>query len=421
MRVLFYRTVLAEFGGAERVMLEGLKRLRERGLSATLLLDSRPRPAMASFFSNYTDATVYLPHETNGDSASLLGEGLKFLRRARQIRRLIRRVNPDVIVTGDVVECRFLLLWTFGGLFRLPPIVTFVHGSPFQFADDVTKYTLAFRRHFKVIREADVVYRELIPLTMPNLGRRARLKIEIYALLQRVAVRMSRALFVLSPKNRHEIELLYRHKNVRVAFPGGYDRHYLRNRSAATRPPKLSNIEGPILLSICRLVKKKRVDLLIRAFAQMLIEDPQTKAVLVIAGRGDEGPLMVLADQLGISPRVLFVGFIPDEELRDWYASANVFVSADNADYDLTVMQAVAHGRNVVVSIQYNIPNVFSSLRRLFFLVDANVSGFAQGMMAASRAENSALSQREEEELEQLTWENYFDDLYEQWRFEIVG
>jgi glycosyltransferase involved in cell wall biosynthesis len=180
----------------------------------------------------------------------------------------------------------------------------------------------------------------------------------------------------------------------------------------ARRPDALKNVSGPIVLSICRLIPKKRVDLIVRCFAEMLRGDPRSAAVLVIGGVGAqlEG-LQDLAHELSISNRVVFPGFIPEEALRDWYAAADVFVSADNADYDLTVMEALPHGKKIVVSKQYEIPHFLSSLRRFFFFAEPNARGYGIAIARALAATVRGINDTDKKELQALTWESYFTGL----------
>ena len=85
-----------------------------------------------------------------------------------------------------------------------------------------------------------------------------------------------------------------------------------------------------ILLTACRLVLKKGVDLLMRAVSKL----PGTH--LVIAGEGRQLPRCVaLAEQLGIAHRVTFAGRIPHENLQYLYWAADQFVLASRDDRHL--------------------------------------------------------------------------------------
>ncbi len=85
--------------------------------------------------------------------------------------------------------------------------------------------------------------------------------------------------------------------------------------------------EGPVILSVGRLIPRKGMDVLLRSFVQVLERIPNVR--LLLGGTGPEAQaLKDLADSLGLSDRVLFIGRIPEAELPLHYAQASVFVLA---------------------------------------------------------------------------------------------
>ncbi|MDQ6689287.1 MAG: glycosyltransferase family 4 protein [Gemmatimonadota bacterium] len=79
----------------------------------------------------------------------------------------------------------------------------------------------------------------------------------------------------------------------------------------------------PLFVYLGRLKRYKRVDVVIRAFAELNVSE----ATLEIAGTGDyRAPLEGLVNSLGLTDRVKFLGFIPEDEkvhlLRRAWASA---------------------------------------------------------------------------------------------------
>ena len=77
------------------------------------------------------------------------------------------------------------------------------------------------------------------------------------------------------------------------------------------------------VLFVGRLVKRKGVDVLLRAMAQMT----DLPVRLSVVGDGPEmDTLVALAGELGVANRVEFVGRVSDERLRQEYARASMFV-----------------------------------------------------------------------------------------------
>lgn len=120
----------------------------------------------------------------------------------------------------------------------------------------------------------------------------------------------------------------------------------LRRSQASTAPPKLAG--RPLILFVGRLIPKKRAELVIRAFHGI---QARTEAGLVIVG---DGPLRAgleeLVDELGLTERVHFSGFLQPDEVLGWYAVASVFVLPSSETWGVVVIEALAAGVPVVVS-----------------------------------------------------------------------
>ena len=99
------------------------------------------------------------------------------------------------------------------------------------------------------------------------------------------------------------------------------------------------------ILSVGRLDRLKRNDLLIRALAYC-----DTNITVKIAGRGSEQKaLEKLAKTLGVSGRVEFLGFVKDEELLELYANARmVYYAPVDEDYGYVTLEAFLSGKPVI-------------------------------------------------------------------------
>ena len=122
-----------------------------------------------------------------------------------------------------------------------------------------------------------------------------------------------------------------------------------------------------------QLDRRKRVDLLVTSFMKSKIEGE-----LVLGGKGiDEQGLMELAKD---DPRVKFFGFVPDNELIDFFNSLDVFVFPTAIEgYGLPPVEAMACKKPVIVLddaivplevkkrciIVENLSEVFGNLRYL--------------------------------------------------------
>jgi len=88
------------------------------------------------------------------------------------------------------------------------------------------------------------------------------------------------------------------------------------------------NARGPLLLSVCSLVKGnefKGVDTVIRALPKILLSQPDVQYAVVGAGEL-RTTLEALAAQTGVAANVVFLGEVTDEELARMYCRCDVFV-----------------------------------------------------------------------------------------------
>jgi Glycosyltransferase len=112
--------------------------------------------------------------------------------------------------------------------------------------------------------------------------------------------------------------------------------------------------DAPLLLTVARLVPHKGQDTVIRAVASLSKEIPELRYALVGEGH-DESRLRMLAQELGVSDRIIFAGALPDEDLPDAYATSNVYVGASRLDstvnvegFGISFLEASASGVPVV-------------------------------------------------------------------------
>lgn len=105
-----------------------------------------------------------------------------------------------------------------------------------------------------------------------------------------------------------------------------------------------------VLMTVARLWRGdpyKGVDVTIRALPEIVKTCPKVKYLVI--GRGDDQPrLAQLAQDLGVAERVIFAGFVPNEELVDHYRLANVYVMPSQEGFGIVYLEAMACGISVI-------------------------------------------------------------------------
>jgi glycosyltransferase involved in cell wall biosynthesis len=108
-------------------------------------------------------------------------------------------------------------------------------------------------------------------------------------------------------------------------------------------------IDGPLVAFLGKITPRKRVDLLIRAFAGL----PQTDATLVVAGNdmGAAAAAARTAETTGAAPRTRFVGLLKGHERLQLLADADVVVyPSEHEIFGLVPLEALLAGTPVVVA-----------------------------------------------------------------------
>lgn len=240
--------------------------------------------------------------------------------------RLVRTAREARAGAGaDVVDAHFALYawWPVTqGALRRHPLVAHVHGS-WAGESDADRW---------VVRSA-----------------KERVERAVYRRADRVVV--------LSGAVRELVVQRYGVDRARVVVvPPGVDRERFRPGPPSRERLGLP-VDRPVVLTVRRLVPRTGVPVLIDAVAEL------PGAHLVVVGDGPERrSLEQRAEPLG--ERVTFAGRVPDDELPDWYRSADVSVvpSVAHEGWGLVVDESLACGTPVVASRLGGLPEALSRM-----------------------------------------------------------
>ena len=150
-------------------------------------------------------------------------------------------------------------------------------------------------------------------------------------------------------------------------FPvGEASRNAIRNRLGFT---------GKVVLAVGRLARNKGYDLLIQGFSVLADREPEAVLHLAVGGTDPTPPeqkifaeLQCLVAERGLSDRVHFGSFIPDDELADSYRAADLFVLSSRYEpFGMTAIEAMACGTPTVVTIHGGLHPVLTFGRHALF------------------------------------------------------
>lgn len=374
--ILFYK-VLEAPGGAERLLLHEYYEFKKQGFRVYVVTYSYNPEAFFSAMIDAEDLIVFDAHP------------IICLLKLRQFLQ----AHKGAIVLGSSGHLDLYLATRLTAL----EYSLHVHHPSFMSFNEYDKYSVFQNKHFDEMLSSNygaIRFKEI----KNSLSFFQRIKINVRAAVSILSIKTAKNIFVLSELAKKEKKKLF-----------GVDAHVvcgaLENSVIEQKQfNKISGFQhyGVKLLTIARLDKNKRIDVLLEAFALYLEEKPDS--YLVIGGEGEEKTgLIKLANQLGISDKVEFAGFIPDEKLYDYYSSADLFVSIDWADYRITAYEAMATGTKVLLSNETDYGKELQSSGYLT-LVEPTTKNTLDGIRSSIENEPEISFEQLKLHLRELTW-----------------
>lgn len=255
---------------------------------------------------HYLPSRVYKPYP-----------GYRYVVSPSDMLEFLRKEKPDVIHSHGIASMGILSL-TAARALKIPHVLTF-----HTMANEAIKYYLPIKVRHDIMEELVWVY-------LRNLLKRPEVVIVPSAPI--------REELMAHGVNMKECEVVPTGIDCARFTPDRYDKDYL----------KKFGLDGKrVLLHVGRLSKEKRLDIVLDAVAQLSKTQPDLR--LLVAGHGPAAEeYKGKAKALGISDRVVFAGFLPDDELPVAYASCEIMVIASTFETQgIVVLEALASGTPV--------------------------------------------------------------------------
>lgn len=127
-------------------------------------------------------------------------------------------------------------------------------------------------------------------------------------------------------------------------IPMGIDTKLFNPNKKDLSIKKKHGITGPFLLFVGRLSYEKGIDLLIDAMPEVINQNPKTKLMIIGDGVLKED-LIKRVKELEIQNNIIFTGWIKNEDLPKYYATADLFVCPSRREgFGLTFVEAGMSG-----------------------------------------------------------------------------
>ncbi|MBC7807507.1 MAG: glycosyltransferase family 4 protein [Akkermansiaceae bacterium] len=392
LRILHLSDILFEEkpGGSRQVARELLREQIKAGHDATLLV-SRSAPGAPQQFRDAEYGNV-VQYDKGGDPTAWVRNGREACEKL--LREAARENKPF-----DVVHTHFAYaaLGPLQAIKNSMPHVRTFHG-PWD-TEGFVEDTANARKNPIVLAKA-------------LLKRRMRFGIE------QANLRSAAAILTLSGVFQNELRRFGIDPEKATIIPGGVNRDRFNvevddseARIKARARVGLPEATFPLLLSIRRLVPRMGLENLLTSFPRVREVFPFAR--LVIGGRGplDEA-LRTLATSLGIADAVTFAGFIPDDQVTDYYRGADVFVlpTLSLEGFGLVTVESLACGTPVIATPVGAIPEVLGSLEERLLTNGTDARALSDAVLRYFQAKKSGEAWATNLSAKRLS--GYVDDRY---------
>ena len=142
-------------------------------------------------------------------------------------------------------------------------------------------------------------------------------------------------------------------EKIHIIHPGVNVQDYVGQEARELEIRKRHKLDGPVLLTVGRLQRRKGQDMVIKALSEVKKIFPSIY-YLIVGGGEEEASLQNLAYECGVADHVVFAGKIPDAELSAYYAACDVFVmpnrqiGEDIEGFGMVYLEAGAAGKPVI-------------------------------------------------------------------------
>ena len=169
-----------------------------------------------------------------------------------------------------------------------------------------------------------------------------------------------------------------------------------------------------VLLLLGRIAKEKSMDVSLKGFAAYHKKHPEVDARVLVVGDGPaKEELELVAENLGISSIVDFVGSVSGLEVPFYYHLADIYTSASITETQgLTFMEAMAAGRIVLARFDSNLTGTIINGKTGFFFTDeSSFVSQVEKIFSLSKEQKDAIIQEAYHQADIYSLDKFYENI----------
>ena len=197
-------------------------------------------------------------------------------------------------------------------------------------------------------------------------------------------------------------------KRVEVVYPAVDDHFYpITDEALLEATRKQYSLNYPFLLNVSVIEPRKNMPRLLQAFARLKREMNIPHRMVFVGGLGwmYESVFQTVED-LGLTDQVVFLGYVPDEDLAPIYNLADLFVYPSIYEgFGIPPLEAMACGTPVVASNSSSLPEAIGDAGIMVRPTDVDAIADAIHRVLSNPGLHADLSRRGLEQAKKFTWQ----------------
>ena len=169
-----------------------------------------------------------------------------------------------------------------------------------------------------------------------------------------------------------------------------------------------------VFLLLGRIAKEKSMDVSLRGFAVYHQKHPEVDVKMLVVGSGPfKEELELIAEDLGISSYVDFIGSVSGLEVPFYYHLADIYTSASITETQgLTFMEAMAAGRIVLARFDSNLTGtIINGKTGFFFTDDASFVSQVEKIFSLTKEQKAAIIQEAYRQADAYSLDKFYENI----------